>query len=187
MAADAWTFRYSPNMPAHPTGTAGGWRFAFPERNGVQYLTTSQRPASASESITATIAVETTGDPFFEYRTEPSNTCDAPATVRLFFQRRGDDMSGEGALEFYRWWSNPVAYRLGSGSVALVGDLADPSQWTSVMGRRGTENEAAFRAALADLGSVGFTFGGGCFFGHGVYVAPGTGQAVFTATEFTVR
>jgi hypothetical protein len=76
---------------------------------------------------------------------------------------------------------------LGAGSVALVGDLTDPSQWTSVFGRSGAANEPLFRAALADLGAVGFTFGGGCFFGHGVYITPGSGEAVFTATRFVVR
>jgi hypothetical protein len=34
---------------------------------------------------------------------------------------------------------------------------------------------------------VGFTFGGGCFFGHGVYVTLGSGQAVFKATQFLVQ
>jgi hypothetical protein len=174
-------------MPAHPRAAGGGWQFDFPITNGIKYLTTSQRPTSASQSIAASIAVDTVGNPFFEYRTEPSNTCEAPATVRLFFQRRGDTMTGSGDYEFYRWWSNPVAYRLGSGSVTLVGDLTDPSQWTSVFGKSGAANEGAFRAALADLDALGFTFGGGCFFGHGVYVAPGSGQAVFTATEFVVR
>lgn len=187
MAASDWAFKYSPNMPAHPRTAGSGWQFDFPDKNGVKYLTTAQRPTSASQSITAVILVETVGSPFFEYRTEASNTCPAPATVRLFFQRRGDDMSGNGAYEHYRWWSNPVAYRLESGSITLVGNLANPAEWTSVLGRNGADNEAAFRAALADLGAVGFTFGGGCFFGHGVYVAPGTGQAVFTATEYTIR
>jgi hypothetical protein len=186
MAAADWTFESSPNMPRHPRSIGDGWQFDFPTERGVGYLTTRQKPASASQAIRASITVDTIGDPFFEYRTESSNTCAAPATVRLYFQRRGDNLSGNGEYEFYRWWSNPVAYQLGSGSIQLVGNLADPSAWSSVLGRTGSENEPAFRAALADMGAAGFTFGGGCFFGHGVYVAPGTGQAVFTASEFTV-
>jgi hypothetical protein len=187
MNASDWTFEYSPNMPRHPHRAAGGWQFDFPTREGVGYLTTSQRPASVSDSISAKISIDTVGDPFFEFRTEASNTCPGHATVRLYFQRRGDDMTGAGGFEFYRWWSNPVAYELGSGSVDLVGDLGDPSRWTSVFGRSGAGHESSFHAALADLGAVGFTFGGGCFFGHGVYVTPGTGQAVFTASEYAVR
>ena len=187
MAASDWSFEYSPSMPRHPRTVGSGWQFEFPHKEAVGYLTTAQRPTSASQSITASITVETEGNPSFEYRAEAANTCGGQATVRLYFQRRGDNMSGVGAYEHYRWWSNPVAYNLGSGSVDLIGDLADPSAWTSVLGRSGADNEAAFRAALADLGKVGFTFGGGCFFGHGVYVEPGTGQATFTATAFTVR
>lgn len=187
MAASDWTFEYSPSMPRHPRAIGNGWQFEFPDKKAVGYLTTSQRPASASESMTASITIETAGNPFFEYRTEASNNCGGQATVRLYFQRRGDNMSGDGAYQYYRWWSNPVAYQLAGGSIELVGNLADPSGWSSVLGRNGADNEAAFRAALADIGTVGFTFGGGCFFGHGVYVEPGTGQAVFTASAFTIR
>jgi hypothetical protein len=57
-----------------------------------------------------------------------------------------------------------------------------------VRGNDGTgDREAAFRAALGDLDTVGFTFGGGCFFGHGVYVTPGTGQAIFKATQYDIE
>lgn len=187
MSASAWNFQYSPNMPSHPTAAGSGWQFAFPTQRGVAYLTTAQRPPSASEWIKATISIDTVGNPFFEFRTDASNTCDGTATVRLYFQRRGDDMSGNGDFQYYRWWSHPVAYELSSGRVDLVGNLADPSAWSSVLGKSGASNESGFRAALADIGSVGFTFGGGCFFAHGVYVAPGTGQAVFSASTFEIR
>ena len=174
-------------MPSSPSVSDVGWQFEFPTQNGVHYLTTSQHPASASTSISASIEVATIGTPFFEYHTEASNTCDAPASVRLFVQRRGDNMSGDGAYEFYRWWSRSAAYVLSTGSIVLVGDLTDPSQWTSVFGKSGDTNEPSFRAALADLGDVGFTFGGGCFYGHGVYVTPNTGGAIFKAKDFVIR
>ena len=186
MSADAWSFKYSSPMPAHPRAADGGWQFDFPTVKSVGYLTTSQRPASATQSITAVIAVGVVGEPFFEYRTEAVNTCDVPATVRLFVQRKGDDMSGVGQYEFYRWWSRTAAYQLAPGGAVLVGDLTDPRQWSSVLGKDGSASEAAFRAAMADIGNIGFTFGGGCFYGHGVYLT-GSGQAVFTASEFTVR
>src|SRR6185503_18351397 len=96
MDASQWTFEYSPGMPGHPSTADNGWTFAFPNANGVHYLTTKSHPGSASAAISASISVETSGDPFFEYRTEPGNTCEAPATVRLYFQRRGDNMSGDG-------------------------------------------------------------------------------------------
>jgi hypothetical protein len=187
MQAKDWTLKFSPGMPRNPRAVPAGWAFDFPTDGHVGYLVTDQRVKSAFNSITAVFSIDTAGNPFFDWRTESFNTCPNPATVRLFVQRKGDDMSGDGPFEFYRWWSNPVAYVLAPGDAVLVGDLTDPAQWTSVFGRSATANEPAFRAALADIGNVGFTFGGGCFFGHGVFVTPGTGSATFTAAEFTVR
>jgi hypothetical protein len=187
MDPSQWIFAFSPGMPAHPGASGAGWQFLFPTQNGVHYLTTAQRPSSASQAITATISVSVNGAPAFEYRTAPDNVCDAPATVRLFFQRQGDDMSGQGQYEFYRWWSDQAFYVLGPGTITLTGDLTDPSQWSSVYGRHGDENPTMFRDALANVGNLGFTFGGGCFYGHGVYVDPGTGQATFKAVDYTIR
>jgi hypothetical protein len=54
-----------------------------------------------------------------------------------------------------------------------------------VFGKSGEANPAAFAAAMADLGNVGLTFGGGCFFGHGVRIM--NGSATFTLERFEVR
>jgi hypothetical protein len=37
----------------------------------------------ASATVGATFRIETTGTPFFDWRTSPNNTCDNPASVRL--------------------------------------------------------------------------------------------------------
>lgn len=187
MDASQWVLAYSPGMPKHPLAADTGWEFQFPEQDGVHYLTTSQRPTSMAQSITATISVSTTGGPTFEYRTEAANVCDSPAKVRLFFQRAGDDLSGQGQYEFYRWWNINAAYTLAPGTITLVGDLTDLSQWSSVLGKTGDANAQMFRGAMANVGAVGFTFGGGCFYGHGVYVQPNSGQAVFKALDYVVR
>ncbi len=187
MDASQWSFRFSPGMPARPSASGQGWMFVFPNANGVHYLTTAQKTSMPARTMSASIAIETTGSPVFDYHTEPGNTCDAPATVRLFFQRHGDNMSGDGKYAYYRWWSNPISYVLAAGSVTLTGDLTDLSQWTSVNGERAADHAAEFHAAMADEDNVGFTFGGGCFFGHGVFVTSGTGQATFHATQFIVK
>ena len=41
-----------------------------------------------------------------------------------------------------------------------------------------------FQDALGDLGHVGMTFGGGCFFGHGVNISGGTAR--FSLISYTV-
>jgi hypothetical protein len=60
--------------------------------------------------------------------------------------------------------------------VDLSASLTDLSQWTSVFGEKANESATAtagFKQAMANLGSVGFSFGGGCFYGHGVHVSGG--------------
>jgi hypothetical protein len=184
----AWDIRYSPSMPAHPAADRNGWSFDFPDCGGrsacsVNYVTTRVDMA-ASQSIKATFAVTINGPVQFHYKLERDNTCDSPARVRLFIQRKGDDLTG--AKEFWRWWSNPVSLQLGSGAGELTAALA-PSEWLSVFGKRGDASAAAregFQLALREIGNVGFTFGGGCFYGHGVNITGGTAR--FTLTGFSV-
>jgi len=143
---------------------------------------------AAPTMISASIAMSATGTPVFRYQTAADNTCVSPAHVRLFFQERGDDLSGDDALQYYRWWQNKGAYELASGEAILSVPLTDPSQWSSVFGRTGDEDSAAlagFRQAIANIGNVGFTFGGGCFYGHGVNVVNGTAR--FFAKSYVVR
>jgi hypothetical protein len=101
----------------------------------------------------------------------------------LFLQRRGDDWSGAGAREFYRWWS--VGHvELTEGERELAARLA-PDQWFSVFGKRGDQFGAAeqFTAAIADLEAVGLTFGG-TFAGHGVLAVEG--PARFTLMGYQI-
>src|SRR6266536_1765759 len=74
--------------------------------------------------------------PVFNYQLNPDNTCDYPAHARFYLRRTGDDFSGQGEYEFYRWFSNEVAYRLDAGTAHLTAALA-PGQWTSVFGKKG--------------------------------------------------
>jgi hypothetical protein len=49
--------------------------------------------------------------------------------------------------------------------------------WSDVIGEFGTlsaTTQAGFAATLASVSQIGMTFGGGCFFGHGVNVSGGT-------------
>ena len=153
---------YSPGMPSQPTAEGTGWSFSFPAQDGVHYITTPltgsvicRRAVKARFAFTGPgRLVPTQGDP--------------PALIRLFLQRRGDDWSGAGVHEYYRWWS--VGHvELTEGEHELVAPLA-PNQWLSVFGKRGDQFGAAeqFTTAMADLQAVGLTFGG-TFAGHGVF------------------
>jgi len=90
--------------------------------------------------------------------------------------------------EYFRWFSNSAAYQLGPGRADLSASLTDFSQWTSVFGEKANASAAAtagFKQAMANLGNVGFAFGGGCYYGHGVRVSDG--GARFAVISYTVK
>jgi hypothetical protein len=189
MNAEAWAILYSPGMPPHPTPQAGGgWYFDFPtDPNSVHYVLAAVNMAASSD-VAASILVTTTGTPVFVYNLQPDNNCVYPAQVRFLLQEKGDDLSGTNGKQYFRWWSNSVAYQLAPGPANLSASLTDLSQWTSVLGEKANASAAAtagFKQAMANLGNVGFSFGGGCFFGHGVRVSGG--GARFVVTSYTVK
>ena len=68
--------------------------------------------------------------------------------------------------------------------------LSTAASWESLYQRapssrvQTSEVPAEFAAALADVGAVGMTFGG-CFAGHGIYVADG--NATFILDSYSVQ
>jgi hypothetical protein len=189
LKAQAWSILYSPGMPPHPTPRkGGGWYFNFPtDPNSVHYVLAAVNMA-ASSYVDAGILVTTTGTAAFVYGLQPDNTCTYPAHVRFLLQESGDDLSGTNGKEYFRWWSNSVAYKLAPGRAYLRALLTDLGQWTSVLGETAnasTVAAAGFKQAMANLGNVGFAFGGGCFYGHGVRVSGG--GARFAVTSYSLK
>ena len=126
-------------------------------------------------ALNVSISVQVTGAPTFNYQLEPGNTCVTPATARPFIWANDNDFG-----EFSRWWSEPTAFTLADGSQTMTIPLT-PDRWSSVFGKLGTYDEASlagFNAALENVSSLGLTFGGGCFFGHGVNVSNGTARFI---------
>ena len=189
MDAHAWVILYSPGMPAHPSPQeTGGWFFDFPSAPGSVHYVTAAVDMTASKSVSARIAVTTSGTPTFEYALDANNTCIIPAHVRFLLQEKGDDLTGAGGKQYYRWWSINAAYELASGSTTLTAQISDLSQWLSVFGERADASAAAragFKQAMSNLGAVGFSFGGGCFYGHGVRASGG--GAGFAVTGYSVE
>jgi hypothetical protein len=158
-----WQVRYSTGMPASFVD-----KFTFPQAPGSVHYVVKPAPSGRS-SITLDFAIEGQGQLL---PTEGGS----PAAVRLFIQRRGDNLSGQGPFEHYRWWSQPVLLVVGEHTLHHA--LA-PSLWTSVYGKNDPDG---FYAALADLDVVGFTFGGD-FAGHGVYAV---GDMTFIVRNYRV-
>jgi hypothetical protein len=186
---NAWNFLYSAGVPGHPDPAGSGWYFDFPSCGGtaacsVNYLVTPVDFNVFGGHVSASLQITTTGSPTFNYKLAPDNTCDNPAHVRLFLQQKNDPLTAQ--AEFYRWWSNPTVYELAAGSSTLNAPLI-PDQWVSVLGKIGNSSQRAtdgFKTALRNLGNVGFTFGGGCFYGHGVNVSNGTAR--FTLMGYSI-
>ena len=65
-----------------------------------------------------------------------------------------------------------MAIELAEGQHTVAVPLK-PNQWSSVFGKKGDSARTEFDAALGDVEHLGISFGGGCFFGHGVNVSGG--------------
>jgi hypothetical protein len=132
------------------------------------------KAVSISGTLTMTVEVTVVGDPTFNWRSEAFNTCyGTPATVRPFI------MGTHNTNTTGRWWAvNPNEYVLAAASTVITVPLT-PAYWSDVVGQNGALNSqtiAGFNDSLKNLSMIGMTFGGGCFFGHGVSVSGGTAE-----------
>jgi hypothetical protein len=151
----------------------------------VNYLQTSYTKSLAKEhyiSVTMESAF-TPGTQFIYSWNGDGNTCVYDAHARVIIEQRHDTGG-----QYMRWWSNPLAYDLTTGGIQTVTTPLTSDQWSSVYGQFGNSNAqaaAGFVRALSNVGLLGLTFGGGCFFGHGVDVLAGT--ATFNLISFEIK
>lgn len=180
-----WSIRGGSGMPSQPRtikNSSDLWYFDFPAtgKGTVNYITVPYT-GQLSGSITISLTINTTGSPSFDYGKGPDNSCPHPATVRPYIEHvRGVD------CDFCRWWSNQVSYVLKEGSTTLSVPI-DPAMWSSVRGMVANQNEQSLQGfvdVLRSVGKIGMTFGGGCFYGHGVSVSGGTAR--FILNEYKV-
>ena len=147
---------YSVGMPPRPSAT-DGWSFEFPAPPGsVHYVTTAAPTMAIGQSISITFEVRGAG------RLLAVQRVPKPGLLRLHIQREGDDWSGYGAYQHYRFWSRPI--KLSPGTQTLTVPL-EPVHWTGVFGKK---NRVGFEEAVANAALVGFSFGHSAA-GHGVY------------------
>jgi hypothetical protein len=188
MQASAWeigpitpTANYSVNMPLTPAPHPDGWFFDFPqpdkEAGHVHYLTFRHGSLTGKSRIVMRYRIE--ADPGVQFY--PTNFPGSSSTLTLYFQRRGDDWSGRGKYEGYRWWATFRSVSITPGEHELSVGLDET--WTAVGTSTAANNSKAFRDAIRDAERVGFTFGGGDGYGHGVYA---TGPARFVLTRFEI-
>lgn len=189
--ADAWEIgpidrgrNISVGMPSTPTPAGRGWYFNFPyphEGAGhVHYVTFKPGPLIGKSKIVVRYRIEAARGARFVPRHDPQN----PATVSLYFQRRGDNWSGRRHYQFYRWFApRTTVQELAPGEHEMTVSLHD-EKWVGVSGgKTARANQAAFNAALGDTDRIGLLFGSAGLRGHGVYA---TGRARFRLISFRV-
>jgi hypothetical protein len=181
LRASEWGSISTPQGFPLQNDAGGNLTFTFPGQGSINYVFHGNPPKVLAGTLSVSLQVTASGPVLFDYVTEPTNTCQVPASVRPFLWANGN---GDG--EFDRWWSTPVAHTLGVDASTLSVPLT-PDHWSSVFGKMGNADaaaEAGFNKALQNVTRLGLTFGGGCFFGHGVTVRGGT--AAFTLLGYQV-
>ena len=171
-----WT---SYNRVSLANDAQGGLSFVFPTSayESIGYLYTTRGPSVLSGTLTLRMRVDTIGFPTFRYDTEPGNTCVTPATVRPFFGRYVQKLK---KLDYAnRWWPRDDALELQAGGGVLAVPLNEVGAvWVKVF------EWQQFEQDRQDVDLLGLSFGGGCFYAHGVYVTGG--EASFTVVEMTI-
>ena len=190
MDASAWeigpitpTRNYSVNMPLTPSPHPEGWSFDFPQPHKdaghVHYVTFRHGSLTGKSRIVLRYRVEAAPG----VQIVPTNSPELPSILTIYFQRRGDDWSGRGKYEAYRWWATFRSHMpITPGEHELSVGLDE--NWTAVQTSSASINPKGFRDAIRDAERVGFTFGGGDGYGHGVYA---TGPARFVVTSFQIQ
>ena len=135
------------------------------------------------KTITATFTVTASSGAVYAYDMSDGNTCTpAVAFVRPYFK---SNLKGDFAATNY-WWANPTHYTFVNGTTDTI-TLAVPvatGNWSDWNGEADSTVVAAFAQAVTNVGQIGLSFGGGCFFANGVGLSAGT--ASFLLTSYTV-
>lgn len=166
---------HSVGMPLHPTIQGEGWYFDFPNANGKVDYVQWFSPPSLVGAKAITIHFTVSGGGFHPYE-KP----DSDALVGIEFQRYGDNWTGVGAMQSFRWYSH-AKLKLEAGEFTLSAPLT-LENWGDVYGKN--DNQAAFDAAILNLSNISITLGHSSGAGHGVYT---TEPSRFTLTKIEVE
>lgn len=164
---------YSVGMPLYMSGNS----FSFPLFPGhINYITKPVNGLAGKSKITIRYRIEASAD----VKLIPKCCSQLPSIgPTLYFQRRGDDWNKDG----WRWWSTfATKMPIEPGEFEISVSLND--NWTSVEKMTAKNNPVEFKAAIDNAARVGFTFGGGDGYGHGVYA---TGPAKFVLEDFIIE
>jgi hypothetical protein len=171
---------YSAEVPLHPSATGEGlFHIDLPEAPGsVHYVTFRHGSLEGKHRIVLRYKLETARGVSVTASSAPGGA----ALITPYFQRAGDNWSGRGPFESYRWYATFATQTLAPGTYEIIAPLG--ANWTAVGTSSARSNPAGFRDAVANADEVGFVLGGGSGYGHGVHA---TGQARLVVTDFSVE
>jgi hypothetical protein len=103
-----WVMSYSQGT-ALSVAAGELWQFDFPAYPGHVNMVTKSTGALTGQQLTAVFEEDESG-PIWFWAFDAGNTCNpgSPPQTHLYFQRAGDDMSGVGGMQYYRWWSRGI-------------------------------------------------------------------------------
>lgn len=177
-----WKIKGSGGMPAvlnKSDGALGQFSFPVTQSQGFVGYVESDYVGPKPSSISMVYNIQ--GDGVFDANwtglNGPTNGCFTPPSITLVAQVQNDDLQGQDG----RWWSGTTT--LVNGNTVTISIPTDPSLWTNVEGKIGSTRINKFESTFSKLGHVGFTFGGGCNYGHGVNLDSGTSTFILQSYE----
>lgn len=181
-----WLLEYSSGTTLRFT-PEGQPYFAFPTQSSksANLLSRDWPGAAYASQITVTLRLVTTGAPVFQLAQGPE-PCTNPPAARIWFASRRWQSTLEPRYEWNRFWSVPGFLALGGAGTFTFSASLDPATWINVNGHPATEQPDDFYRVLGEVnGRIGLVFGGGCSYGHGLWVSGGT--AVLTVLAYEVQ
>jgi hypothetical protein len=132
-----------------------------------------QRTLDSSNNIAFAFSISAQEGSSFFWKTQQSNGCPTPPTARPMFVAwyHGAFQAAD------EWWADN-AFTLAPESSTLQVPLA-PDHWADMDGWRANAFpglQRDFNFAKANVQAYGMSFGGGCFYGHGVSTIGGTAE-----------
>jgi hypothetical protein len=173
-----------------------GIGFAFGADPSTRFFMTSNQGSGllgdlTGKTLTATFTITGTATAFTYNPGPPENeACPTPASVRLYFE---DSTKGpwadppDTATSSRQWFSTPQAHALTSlvGNTLTLAVPLDTANWTNKGFQLPSDVPTYFAAAVAKVGAVGVSFGGGCFLPTGAYPTDGTASFVLKSYSVT--
>ena len=171
----------SKGLALHPSAYGGGWAIDIPQAGtgSVHYVTVPTASLAGKTKVTMVCEL-LMGE---GVKLCPVKSPDAFSLLTLYFQRRGDNWTGVGQYETYRWYASfNTQVDLSAREYTIEARFDD--NWTAIETSSRATHPIAFSKARANAGRIGFVLGGGDGLGHG---ANATGRAKLVVKSFRVE